>query len=53
MAISLALMLFVSIVPSVLGNSISGIVYNDPDENGVREIEENDLANITFRTCLA
>jgi len=47
--ISLALMLLVGIVPSVLGNSISGIVYEDNNMNGAKEIEEKGLANITVQ----
>jgi len=48
-AICIAFMLLVGIVPSVLGNSISGIVYEDNDKNGVRETGENGLANISVQ----
>lgn len=49
MAIGLAFMLLVGIVPSVLGNSISGIVYEDNDKNGVIEAGENGLANVSVQ----
>jgi hypothetical protein len=48
-AICIAIMLLVGTVPSVLGNSISGIVYEDNDKNGVRETGENGLANISVQ----
>ena len=48
-AIGLAFMLLVCIVPSVLGNSISGIVYEDKDKNGVIETGEKGLANVSVQ----
>lgn len=48
-AICLAFMLLIGMGPSVLGNSISGIVYEDNDLNGIMETGEKGLANVSVQ----
>ena len=49
MAIGLVFMILAGIVPSVLGNSISGTVFEDNNTNGVIDAEENGLANVSVQ----
>ncbi len=47
MAICAVFFMATAMMLPALGNSISGIVYQDPDKNGKMEANETGLANVT------